>query len=310
MTYSSGGLIQAADYNGFASLGSPSVNTFWASGTGSSGYGQTPINTVLIDRTVYATEWASLFLAIKKAAAHQGVTLLPFYNTSPLPGEIITFEQEMISNINALYANRLNTAAQGSSLATSVVNTNITWSSSLTMEITATFASENAARYYFNAGGQIGFSFYHPSTGVNINQTFTTIAGQFGTVWLSSPTSGAVTLSGSSYNGVTQVGGVTSGATINTNLGFYGLTSSNQQLAKHNASTEYSVASYSNSYISINARSTGSGVIVFTILWDLIPDGYTMTQGSTTTITLRPPSTKYLANTWGIPTLTYSMYGT
>jgi hypothetical protein len=34
-------------------------------------------------------------------------------------------------------------------------------------------------------------------------------------------------------------------------------------------------------------------------VWDEIPNGLTVTTGSATTVTVRPPETTYLANTWG-----------
>ena len=46
MTYSSGGLIQATDYNTFISTGTPNINNIWGTGSGDSGWGQTSIATV------------------------------------------------------------------------------------------------------------------------------------------------------------------------------------------------------------------------------------------------------------------------
>ena len=39
MTYSSGGLIEAADFNGFVSTGSPNINNIWSTGSTDSGWG-------------------------------------------------------------------------------------------------------------------------------------------------------------------------------------------------------------------------------------------------------------------------------
>jgi hypothetical protein len=51
MSYSSGGLIEATDYNGFAA----SVNALWGTGTGQRGYGQsTTLSTVAATNTVNA----------------------------------------------------------------------------------------------------------------------------------------------------------------------------------------------------------------------------------------------------------------
>ena len=57
MAYSSGGLIAAADYNGFVGT-SPSstanrINTVWAVGNGQYGYGQTAVGTVSAGGVVY-----------------------------------------------------------------------------------------------------------------------------------------------------------------------------------------------------------------------------------------------------------------
>ena len=56
MTYSSGGLIQATDYNGFVSTTSgANVNGIWATGTTDAGYGQSALGTVSAAGTVTAT---------------------------------------------------------------------------------------------------------------------------------------------------------------------------------------------------------------------------------------------------------------
>ena len=66
MTYSSGGLIQATDYNGFvgptASGGTAgaNLNDIWSTGSGDKGWGQTAVGTVSAAGTVSATQWASL----------------------------------------------------------------------------------------------------------------------------------------------------------------------------------------------------------------------------------------------------------
>ena len=55
MTYTVGGLIQAADYNGFVSTNSANVNGQWGTGSGGSGWGQTPLSTVSAAGVVTAT---------------------------------------------------------------------------------------------------------------------------------------------------------------------------------------------------------------------------------------------------------------
>ena len=60
MTYSIGGLIEATDYNGFASTTvGANVNDVWGTGSGDKGWGQTALTTVAVAGTVTATQWAS-----------------------------------------------------------------------------------------------------------------------------------------------------------------------------------------------------------------------------------------------------------
>ena len=61
MTYTSGSLIQATDYNGFVSTtAGANINATWSTGTTSAGYGQTALATVSAAGTITATQWASL----------------------------------------------------------------------------------------------------------------------------------------------------------------------------------------------------------------------------------------------------------
>ena len=62
MTYTVGGLIQAADYNDFATGSANNVNAIWSTGSTDKGYGQTAIANVSAAGTVTATQWATLIL--------------------------------------------------------------------------------------------------------------------------------------------------------------------------------------------------------------------------------------------------------
>ena len=71
MTYSSGGLIQATDYNNFIT-GSNQFNTVWSTGTGNAGYGQTALSAAAtVGSNVTASQWATLITALNKALTHQ-----------------------------------------------------------------------------------------------------------------------------------------------------------------------------------------------------------------------------------------------
>lgn len=298
MAYVVSGLTQAADYNGFANDSTPNVNSIWAVGSGNRGYGQTPLTTVNPGEIIKSQSWFDLVDNIQTSASHQGTSINPFRDGDPSAGELILFEPDMAFNITQIDSNRLNAVAQASTSAT-VATSATTWANSLTVTFTVAFANANNARYYFNAGGQIGLSFFHPN-GSGSNATINDLCGDSGTVWLSSPTSGTATLSGISYNGVTKVGGSNpAGATINTNYGFHALTGVSTQIFRQDANSGYY---YSGAYLRISASTNGSGTV--TLVCYITDGGYyggTVSAGTQVTLTLRPPSTTYLANSWGTP---------
>jgi hypothetical protein len=77
MTYTSGGLIQATDYNGFASTtAGANVDDIWGTGATDKGYGQsTTLGTVAAGATVTATQWADLVNRISSIGSHTGVAI-------------------------------------------------------------------------------------------------------------------------------------------------------------------------------------------------------------------------------------------
>ena len=58
MTYSSGGLIQAADYNGFTT-NSGGLNDIWSTGSGDKGWGQTTFTAVATRSEEHTSELQS-----------------------------------------------------------------------------------------------------------------------------------------------------------------------------------------------------------------------------------------------------------
>lgn len=313
MTYAIGGLIQALDYNGFATTNTPNVNNIWSVGSGNSGYGQPVITSVAAGAPILGTEFFNLVQSVQKSASHQGTALGTWRQVSPSSGGIILFEPNLANNINLINTNRLNAASQGSTSTTTATSTT-SWNSYLTATFTVTFSSANAARYYFNAGGQIGFNFSHPA-GTGANATINTICTNTGSIWLSSPTSGTATLSGVSYNGVTKIGGGDPvNSTINANRGFYALNGTSAQLFQQSGSGSYYY--YGGSFLRISASYNGAGVLTLTCRFEETGGYYyyyyggVVSAGTQSSLIIRPPSTTYLANTWGTPTVTSSVVAT
>lgn len=316
MSYAQYGLIEAADFNNLVG-GNPvttanKLNTVWATGGTNAGYGQTAVANVAIGTTVSASSWAALVGNTSSAASHQGSSISSV--TTPSAGNTITYVSAIPSNLTTIYNNRLNAAAQGGTTANTATR-GTTWSSELTFTHTVTFASGDAARYFFNAGGQLAVTCSHPS-GTGINLLLNGLASNIGTVVLSSPTSGAITVAGTSYNGITKVGGGGNTPTISQNTGYYALTTSNATVFTQTASTGPS--GYLSTFIRVLVRSNGTqgsngdagSVITISTIWDEVPNGLVAASGSATTVTIRPPSTTYISSTWGTPTVTGTVTGT
>ena len=319
MTYSIGGLISASDFNTFVGSDStvtPStavnaLNTVLGVGSGNSGYGQPIVTNVSPYALVGATDWAALINKTTVAANHQQTSISTV--TAPTSGDRINYVAQISTNLSSIYTRRNSAASQGASAATATVNSTA-WSSAVTFTHTISFASADSARYFFNAGGQLAINLSHP-TGSGVNGMFSAMAAAAGTIVISSPSSGNVTVAGTTYNGVTKVGGSGTASTINANVGYYGLTTSNQQILSQAASSAPS--GYASSIITVNVRSNGTqgtnadkgSVITITTLWDEIPNGLVVSSGTSTTVTVRYPSSSYLSPSWGTVLVTGSVTG-
>lgn len=306
MSYALGGKVQATDLNSFTTT----FNANWGSGSGNSGYGQTAIANVSYGDKVRANSyWRALVQNIQASANHQGSSISAMTPTPTTAGKI-QFLSAVSSNLTTINNNRLNAAASGSTSTTTLTSVE-TWDESLVMTFTVTFSSNNAARYFFNAGGQIGFNFSHPNTG-GMNTLVNDICSEAGTIWVSSPTSGTATISGIAYNGVTKVGGVSSiRQTVNTNYGFYNFTSTSTEIFKQTGDAGSGIYSYYlGTSLQIKSSTDNAGVVTFQCIFDEVPDGLVVGSGTIATLTLRPPSTTYISNSWGTPgvsgTITYN----
>jgi hypothetical protein len=316
MTYSAGGLIQAADYNGFASTNTgANVNIVWGTGSTSSGYGQTDIATVSAGGTVTATQWATLVNTITNMAAHSGTTITS--RTAPTTGTTISILAALNTDLTNCYNNRGNAVSNGTQYTGwTGTNSNTAGKSgaswSITFTNTVTFTSANAARYFFNAGGRIKLDVAKSSTGntgdPEWNDLATTLCGD---IYF---TGGAYsqTIAGTAYTGTTKVGGTGTPNTLATTTGYFDLTPGGAAtiIYKQFADTAPYTANYIQHSVALNAAST---ILTFTTLWqntDSDPiSGGTAASGATpgtaacTICTYFPPETTYLTNSWGTPTV-------
>jgi hypothetical protein len=311
MSYAQFGTIQASDYNALVGgdpvTSSGALNTVWATGGTTAGYGQTALANVTVGQTVAASEWANLVNKTANSASHQGTTITAV--SAPVVGGTITYLSAIPTNLTTIYAPRLNAATQGTTVANSAVYGS-TWTTQITFTHTVSFANGNAARYFFNSGGQLKVTCSHANTTAGINLLLNNLASNVGTVVMSAPSSGTASIAGSTYNGITKVGGGGNAPTVSTNSGYYAMTTSNANVFTQTASTGPS--GYLATYIRVIAKSNGTqgsngdagSIITLYTLWDEVPDGLTAGTGSTTTVTAVVPELTYLANSWGTISIT------
>jgi hypothetical protein len=318
MSYAQFGTVQATDFNtlvgGNPTTTSGTLNAVWATGGGAAGYGQTALANVTAGQTVASTgQWSTLVANTASAATHQGSSITAV--TAPVAGGTITYLSAIPTNLTTIYTNRLNAATQGST-STSTVTTTSTWSDKATWTQTATFANGDAARYFFNSGGQLKLTMSHPS-GTGINLLLNALAFNVGTLVLSAPSSGTITVASTAYTGFTKIpssppGGSTPSPYL-TNNGYYALTAANANVFLQTASTGPSAYLSTNINVLIKSNGTqgsnsdaGSVITIYTV-WDEIPNGFAVATGSTVTLTAQAPETTNLANTWGTITLAGSV---
>jgi hypothetical protein len=318
MTYSVAGLIEATDYNGFVSTtAGANVNATWSTGTTSAGYGQTALATVAATNTVTATQWASLVNTVSAMASHQGTAITS--RTAPVTGNTISILSAVSTDIASCYTSRGNAVANGTQF-TGWTGTNsktagtsgANWS--ITFTNTVTFASADAARYFFNAGGRIKIDVSKTSTGATGDPEWNNLANTLcGDIFITGGDYNQ-TIAGTVYTGTTKVGGSGTPTTLTTTTGWFDLTAGAAATIVYKQFS--ATAPYTANFIQHSiAKNAGSTALTITTLWqaaDAESDpitGGTAAVGATpgtaasTIVTYFPPSTTYLTNSWGTPTV-------
>ena len=316
MTYSSGGLIQATDYNGFVSTNAgANVNIVWSTGSTSSGYGQTALATVSALGTVTAAQWASLVNTLSSMGAHTGTTITS--RTAPVTGNTISILANVATDLTNCYNNRGNAATSGTQY-TSWTGTNskttatsgATWT--ITFTNTITFASADAARYFFNAGGRIKIDVSKTATGQTGDPEWNDLANTLcGDIYI---TGGdfSQTIAGQAYTGTTKIGGTGTPTTLATTTGWYDLVAGAAATIVYKQFAD--TAPYTSNFIQHSiAKNAGSTTLTITTLWSASDgdpiSGGTAAAGATpgtapcTIVTYYPPSTTYLSASWGTPSV-------
>ena len=331
MTYSVGGLIEATDYNGFANnTAGANVNSVWGTGSGDAGYGQTALGTVSAGGTVTAVQWANLNNRIASIANHQGTAITS--RTNPVATDLIEIQSAINTDLTNVTTNRGNAVASGTISTTWSGNTAKTTATgsgtsawTITFTHTVTFPTAAQARYFWNAGGLVKLSMSKTSTGTDADSEWNTLAGNIGQLFLSGRVnSTAQSIAGTSYTGFTRIGGTGTPSPFASTTGWYSLGSgaaATTMLQLNDASSPYT-----GNFIRVTAAvDAGRTVLTLVTTWSSTGSSGVGTSanisGGTDTVSgtgifgtapavlcqFLPPSTTYLTNTWGTPTVAASV---
>jgi len=161
LAYQTGDLILDDHYNGFANTNSPNnVNKIWGTGNGTYGYGQSnTVSTVSAGGTVQASQWNTLLSRMQSIGDHQGTNMTTADSGQLVAGDPVQAILEISTDITSFGNNRYNVAAANLTASSDPNSVNRTftgsWTTNTIHEVSFTFASSDAARFFFNAGGKI-----------------------------------------------------------------------------------------------------------------------------------------------------------
>jgi len=163
MGYVAGSTILDDEYNTFVNSSSSPYGYNHFAGTGALNYGlgQTAIATNVAGDTITAAEWNSLFTGMDNIANHTNDTLTSTAARSA--GDTIAIKSALEADLATLAASvaagctSATAVSAGSELQSSTSDTR--WVGSHIVEHSITFASNNALRWFFNAGGTMRMTF-------------------------------------------------------------------------------------------------------------------------------------------------------
>ena len=331
MTYSSGGLIQAADYNGFvgptASGGTAgaNLNDIWATGSGDKGWGQTAVSTVSATNTVTATQWASLVNNLATSGTQTSTTLTS--RSAPTAGQTINILAALNTDLTTVTTNRGNAAASGTQSTTwtgNIAKTTGTGSGTDAWTIvwtqTVTFPSADQTRYFWNAGGLVTLDMSFTNNLIDNDPEWNRLVGYVGTLTLAGRVNGAAqTIAAVSYTGFNRSGTGGTQTTLATTTGWYNLSGTPTTMLLLADDT----APYAGDTITVTATSSSTVLTLITTWTSSSRAGAgqsTNISGGSDTLSpftafgtapavlcrFKPPSSSYLTNSWGTPAVASS----
>ena len=234
MAYAVGDTLSNSDYNGTlnntasgtpnAGVAARGINYIAGTGAGAFGLGQTELSAVEATDLIQAAQWNSLFTFMNNIQNHTNITALTS-TTAVASGDLIAIKAALETDLTALASAVSGGSTSATALTTSAALQTVTtasegWDTSATQEVSVTFASANAMRWFFNGGGKVRITVGTTQLSTSTkDQAFIDLGTAIGNLDLGSQTT---TRSGT-------------GETLTTNglsLGFHDLTTSYQTILK------------------------------------------------------------------------------
>lgn len=201
MAYVKNSTILASDLNTFLAQ----TRAIYGVGSGDSGYGQTAITQpdVAVGDIIRGTHWANMRNMLAVCLNHQAGSLpvtLPPANLLAVPETIFAHETDAPSS-NAYDVNGHITTATAQRLIAGPTSMTVTnnahtvtrstnWNANISTTVDVGFGSEDAARYFFNSGGQIRLVMANPNGSSSQDVSWRNVlASQIGTFTLSAHSS-------------------------------------------------------------------------------------------------------------------------
>lgn len=318
MSYTTGQSISSTDYNTFVTGSSsgtpittatPNVGVLWGTGNARYGYGQSvsSISPVVVGTNVTATQWTGLLQVTNNIASHANISIASI-PSSVTAGNIIAAIANLTSDISSEFGNVGNAYSLAAGTAN---NTQFTgaWGGSGNRRLVFTqvvdFASGDAARYFFNAGGLINVSFSRSGgSSTTRNTDWTNLCTNCGSIQIG-------------YQNTKKSGGGGATPTIILNAGNGGYWSQTYNTAKTHFKQFDNATPYTTDYIQIDVTTSGTQGsngdlgprITITGYWvNSYSNTFQQTVDGTATqaLTIYTPGSAYFttANPWG--TITFN----
>ena len=248
--------VLATDYNTIQSK----VSSVLGTGSDTYGYGQ-PVTSSQVARTnrITVAQWNALRNDLLKARNHQTSVdesgALTIASTTTRIREADRAAYSLFAD--TITTNRLVTppSSQASLTTLQTVTRTTPWATTISHQITITFASEDASRFFFNSGSSIKFSSsmtgFSAGQSLLVNQSWATLLTNMGII---------------TFNAFSTT---SSGTGTAQAIGFYNLTTTNQLIFTKlvEAGNQYTPNQYQ-----LYVRKSGNTVI-FTPTWSYTEDG-------------------------------------